>query len=277
MQQQVRARQRAAPGLPVAVSLDWLNRERSRLRAAEAPAGWNVAQTAAFARACREVAALAKPICFDVAPEVNVYLARHPEQLGPVRALVREARRAIQQVSPDTVVVASFNVEVLRGEYGRTEYVPYGRFPVPNPADQAEALTLFEELDAVGLTSAPETIFKTPAEIPGNYLLGAKAYLGDRPVALLQFRTRVDPKRTSPELQQAAFLRRLLQVSYWLEAAVVAYPDAVSDDPENAFALRTGDRDRPAATSWEATLAWKRVQELTANPAEREAGSRPGP
>jgi hypothetical protein len=96
-------------------------------------------------------------------------------------------------------------------------------------------------------------------------------------VALLQFRTRVDPKRTSPELQQAAFLRRLLQVSYWLEAAVVAYPDAVSDDPENAFALRTGDRDRPAATSWEATLAWKRVRELTANPAEREAGSRPGP
>ena len=88
--------------------------------------------------------------------------------------------------------------------------------------------------------------------------------LGNRPVGLLQFRTRLDPTAKEPERQQAAFLRRMLQVSYWLDASIVAYPDAVSDDPENAFALRVGDQDRPAAAAWEDTLAWKRVRELTA-------------
>ena len=58
----------------------------------------------AISRVGPQLAGAVKPEHFDLAPEVNVYLARHPEQLPRVLALLTTAAQAVKRASPATKV-----------------------------------------------------------------------------------------------------------------------------------------------------------------------------
>ncbi len=260
----VRERLAAAPGIPLALSLEWLDETRARLVGPPMDGGWTPETVASFARLCEQLASVAKPAWFDVAPEVNVYLAREAKQAEAVLGLVQAAARAVRKGSPGTKVLVSLNVEVLAGLYGRAGYLPYGRFALPRQPDLAAARALADAVDAIGLSTCPQAAFAQPAQIPGDYLLALKAAIPGKPLLITRLLARGVPRGPRGALEQAAFLKRLFQVAYWLDAPLVAYPELRAAGAGDERALFAGDQPRPALAVWRDVLAWKRVARLTA-------------
>jgi hypothetical protein len=254
------------------ISLDWLDATRSNIRGNQ-PA-WDAKQTAAFVRLCERLAAEVQPEHFDVAPEVNVYLARDSRRLEEVRSLVKAARAAIAQACPTTKVLVSFNREVMGG-YGGGKYLPFGQMVLPRRNQQEELLTLFDTVDEVGLTSCPQSAFRTPTAIPGDYLLGVKPLFKGRPLLITGITAVYDPESKTAEVEQASYLRHLVQSCYWLKALLVAYPDVARPEtataPISDLALRAGDKDRLGLAMWRDTFTWRRVTQLSAAAANLDA------
>lgn len=277
MLQKIRARREAATGVPMVLSLDRLNAERSEWVDAIDDPPFTPAWVKYYASICRLVAAAAKPEHFDILPEINVYLARFPKELARVRELVRTLAHEVHEASPETKVVVSMNCEVLDGTYGKGTYRPFGKLEVPMGPVLDRALPVTLEADEVGLTSYPQAAFTNPSMVPPTYLTDFKPAFGEKPVLITGLALRVGEK-TPTEFDRAWFLSRVLHSCYWLNARVVAYPDLVTDDKDAKvaeFALRIADRERMGLSVWREVFAWKKVDRLTL--AEDEpTGSAPG-
>jgi hypothetical protein len=265
--QRIRTRRATAPGVPLTLVLDWLNRTRSDRVNAIGSGGWTPVEIAAFAHLCAKLAAVAQPEHFEVGSEVNVYLARHPEEVERVRALIRAARAAVTRVSPHTRVLISYNSEVLGDVYGRTHYFPFGDLPTATRKSRLAALSLAADVEEVGLTTRPQSGFVSPSQIGPRYLLARKLELGNKPVLITHMEARFD-ESDSAAITQSQFLKRLFQVSYWLDARLVAYPALYQEHaPELPdVALQIGPMRRPALSYWKDTFGWKRVDKLTTDP-----------
>lgn len=270
---QVRGRQAAAPGLPLLVTLDWLDSTRTTLRRGQAE--WTPQEIRAFTAFCERLARETSPQHLDLAPEVDVYLTRDLSRLSTVRNLLRAATAAVKKASPDTKVLVSLNREVLARRYGRGKYLPFGKLAFLNREGQAQLLAILDEVDEIGLTSLPQSAFNSPMEILGDYLLGLKAMLPQKPILLTRLAMQWDETEKTPEVTQASYLKHLIQTAYWLNAELVAYPDLQGEkraagEKEPDLALRVGMQDRLAAAYWRDTLQWKRVSRLTASAADFE-------
>lgn len=268
--QLARQRVKAARGAPMLLQMDWLDAERDRLLAPGAPASWTAAATGKFVDVCRRVAAAVQPDYFDIAPELNVFLARRPDQVENVLELMRSARRAIQGASPRTKVLVSFNCEVMQGIYGKGEDRPFGTLNSPPGKEPLDLRPLIQELDAVGLTSHPQSAFRHVREMPGDYLLAARRLVGDKPLLVTGIRVKV-PERDWPP-PRISYLRRMLQLCYWLDAELVVYPEVIVEEKEKELAARAREPDHPALGTWDDVLSWKRVGRLSAAPQPGEMG-----
>ncbi|MGV3724448.1 MAG: PQQ-binding-like beta-propeller repeat protein [Actinomycetota bacterium] len=261
-----RERRAATPGMPLLLSLDWLDSRRASIRGGNP---WDARQIGAFASACGALAAEVTPEHFDLAPEANVWAARDPSRLETLRQLLRAAKQAVQQSSPETKTLMSFNVEVLRRTYGRGSLRPFGELTLPQDEVEAQLRLLLPEVDELGLASTPQAGFRTPEEIPGDYLLGLKRILPQKPIVVTRLTVHADATTRTGELQEAAFLKRLIQTAYWLDAPMVAYPDAVpANRPVAGAAPGAEERPNLAQEVWRTTLAWKRVTRLSAPAAD---------
>jgi hypothetical protein len=231
MLEKLHLRRQVAPGVPLLLSLDRLNAAHSAWTDAAAHPPFTPEWRAEYAKVCRELAT-ARPEYFEILPEINVYLTHAPKQRAAVTALVQALAREIHAVSPATRVVVSFNVEVLAGTYGRGAYRPFGELVLPRKAAPGESLAVAAAADAVGLTSYPQAALKLPTQVPPDYLLSFREVLGERPLLVTQLAVRPEeklgPARVVQDVQ-ATWLRRLLQNCYWLDAALVAYPDLVTE------------------------------------------------
>ncbi|HTE17222.1 MAG TPA: hypothetical protein VK689_02445, partial [Armatimonadota bacterium] len=180
-----------------------------------------------------------------------------------------------------TRVVVSFNVEVLAGTYGRGSYRPFGELVLPRKAAPGESLAVAVAADAVGLTSYPQSALKLPTQVPPDYLLSFRKVLGERPLLVTKLAVRPEeklgPARVVQDVQ-ATWLRRLLQNCYWLDAALVAYPDLVTEETGRAaspVALRVGAEARLGLGVWRNVFGWQRVARLTLA-AQRDPDAEPG-
>jgi outer membrane protein assembly factor BamB len=257
---QARARVETAHGAPMLLSLDWLNKTRSALAGPGAAAEtWGPAEVQAFAAACGQLAEAAQPAYFDVAPEVNVYLQRFPGQFDTILSLVRAARAAVQRAAPGTQVLVSFNAEVLRKVYGKGNRLPFGALPFYRTVEPSLA-PLVAAVDAVGLTTHLLSAWVRPEDVPGDHLLSLKARLGEKPLLLTGASVEL-PENPRPE--QWGFLRRVLHLCYWLDAAVVVYPEVIPGGGKPEFVERVRDPDHPALDIWRDVLAYRPVKRLT--------------
>ena len=122
---------------------------------------WDAERIAAFASACAEVSKAVHPEHLDVAPEVNVYLRRYPDQTDAVQALIAAVKPAMKRASPATRLLVSFNAEVLRGVYGQelaaTGCSAVSRRPMLRPKPAIPPLA--DLVDEVGLTSRPQSAY----------------------------------------------------------------------------------------------------------------------
>jgi hypothetical protein len=252
--------------VPLHLALERLNPERSAWLNPAAGQPFSPEWTKEYSALCAQLARAVRPAYFEVLPEINVYLARNPDHAGAVTDLAGELVRAVKQASPSTVPVLSLNCEVLTGRYGRAYYRPFGALTLKQ-RETAEALKALAPLvalvDAVGLTSCPQSVFFKPEELPSDYLLSFKAAL-QKPVLLTRLAVTLDEREGRQQLAQAQFLKRLLQNCYWLDAALVAYPEWRTDGEANSGAwLRAGEQDRLALAVWREVLQWKRVPKLS--------------
>jgi outer membrane protein assembly factor BamB len=261
MLRKIRERRAAAPGVPMLLILDWLDPTRSR-RAAGVPETWTPQETAAFASACAELAAAARPVHLDLAPEVNVYLARHPERWAEVAEFIRQVAGSFGPLSGGTRTLVSFNVEVLTGRYGKGDFVPFGSPEPLRAQDPRKLQALLESVDDVGLTSQPQVGFRRVGDIPSDYLLAARQAFGDKALVVM-LSSRLNPKAAYPERDQAGYLKQVLKCCYWLDARLVAYPDFEERQTTMDGTLRTAKEPRPALKIWQETLAWKLVTQLS--------------
>jgi hypothetical protein len=269
MLEQVRRRRQAAPTMPLLLTLDWLDPRR------EAPLGpvLTANGTTAFAQLCGELAAAGRPAYFDVAPEVNIYLARQPGQRNAVLSLIRAAGEAVRTAYGPAKITASCNLEVLTSRYGLTEYKPFGKVPrvLKQPTELLPALG--EVIDAVGVTSNPQTAYGRPEQMPADHFLALRdAVRKDLPGKLLlvtEIAVWRNPKLADAEIRQAGFVRRVLRACYWLDAPLVAYPEAVDALKPMSASLLPGTTGKPekqdgiAEREWREVLAWKRVPKLS--------------
>jgi outer membrane protein assembly factor BamB len=272
MLKEARDRHIATSGLPLLVSMDWLDPTRTTIRGGQAE--WSERDIGEFAAVCARVAREVGPDHLDLAPEVDVYLARDLNRLSTVRALLRAATAAVKKASPRTKVLISLNREVLARRYGQGNFSPFGKLGFLNRDEQAQLMSLLDEVDEVGLTSIPQSAFRSPLEIPGDYLLSLKAVLpAKKPLLITQLAIRYEEKEKNSETSQASYLRHLFQTAYWLNYELVAYPDLLgskrpSGDKTPDLALRVEGQDRLAAAYWRDALQWKRVDRLTAAAAD---------
>lgn len=172
-------------------------------------------------------------------------------------------------------MLVSLNREVLARKYGRGNYTPFGKVTFPNQEEQRTLLSLLDEVDEVGLTSVPQSAFKSPLDLPGDYLLGLKKELPKKPLLLTRIAVNWDKEDKTPEISQASFLKHVLQAAYWIDAELIAYPEmhgqprTLGDEtPETALGVE--GTERLALAYWRDTLQWKRVSKLTAAAAELE-------
>jgi len=259
--QKVRERRAVAKGLPLTLVLDWLNADRSALAG---PAGWSLAQTEAFAQACRTLAAEGRPDYFEVGSEVNAYLIRYPDQIESVRSLLKAARQAVAEVSPQTQVMVSLNLELWRGLYSRGVHLPFGKLPARQPATLAQIQSLLADGTAVAFTSWPEAAFARGAEVPRSHFAAARAAFPRQ--QLLWTRLSVRHNRVIPA-EQALYLQRLLQGCYWLNVSLIAYPELRAEGqpgPDRDYALRDeGGTARLSHLAWQGARALKWVKRLS--------------
>jgi hypothetical protein len=262
---QVDARRRLAPQARMVLVLDWLDLARRARVSAATPGGWSDREITDFARTCAELARAARPDHFEVASDVNVYLALHPGEVERVRKLVRAARAAVARVSPDTKLTLSYNCEVLGGVYGRTHYFPFGDLPEIKRADRQAVLSLAEEVEEVALTTRPQSGFVQPRQMGPNYYLARRQELGNKPVLVTRVEARLD-ETDAALITQEQFMKRVLRLFYWLDARLVAYPNLrpVGKGSGPDVALQVDAVRRPALSAWKDTLGWRWVQKLTA-------------
>ena len=269
MIRRIRERRRGHPELPMLITLDWLDARRDKPLTGSRDR-WTNRDIAALQTLCGRLVAEARPAHFDAAPDVNVYLARHPEQIGAVTRFLRGVRQEITLQSPGTQLLASFNAEVLRGTYGNGDDLPFGRLALPTEERRKAALDLWGLVDEIGLTTFPQSAFHMPADMPGDYLFALKPLIGDKHIVLTRIVTRLQKDTPEEQTRQASFLKHVVQATYWLDASLIAYPDAVSmtkPDPKSAvpdLALLNPAGDRLSAAVWRDTLSWKWVQRLSA-------------
>ncbi|MGV3721487.1 MAG: hypothetical protein ACO1SX_11315 [Actinomycetota bacterium] len=274
---QVRARRGAIGQAPLLISLDWLTPDRSAVRGSSAGAALNPAWVREFGTVVEQLAVEGRPEHFDVAPEVNVYLARYPGQLEMVRALVRNAAAMVRDGAPYAKVLVSYNLETLAGLYGRNTVRPFGSFQKLLREDALASLTLLRDVVEAGITRYPQSAFLTPDLIPADYLLSVKPYLQQKPLLLTGATVRIDGKSPREVATQAGFLPRLQQQAYWLDAKVVVPPDVLTSPapawPKNAKGQPL-DVLGAAMAGWEALPRWERVTRLSVAQPEQAAPAR---
>lgn len=265
-------RRKVAPGLPLLLELEWLDPLRAAVLGAPAGKPAELPARAAFLARCRALAAEFQPDHLDLAPEVNVYLARHPEQVDAVRELLDAAAKEVHAASGKTRVLLSLNCEVLYGRYGQGTTAPFGKLELAGRQDLAPLKTLLGVVDELGLASCPQSGFASPLEMPRDYFPAVRQALDSKRTVVTDLR--VEPRQNTPAGQvEAAFLKHLTQNCYWLDAALVACPDLPLSPPAPepagkpaAQPLHPGIAGVTLVDVWRDVLRWERVERLTLSP-----------
>jgi hypothetical protein len=157
----------------------------------------------AFVRYAQYVAANYRPLFLALGVEVNAYEAENPEDFEQFLTLYAEAYDAVKDISPDTIVFPTFQLEEM-----------HGLLPLGEPrAPQWSLIPRFApRLDLVGLSVYPDSVFQDPQRVPREYLSRALDY-ADVPVAIAEmgYTSNTPRQDVQGEDLQALFLARMLQ------------------------------------------------------------------
>jgi hypothetical protein len=152
-------------GRSFALAVDWLNTQRSNVRNAE-DAPWSFADTDTadrFVASVEKATARFKPEFLLVGVEVNFYALTDPPGFRSFVRIFVDLKRRLRLISPETVVLVSFQYELMQGHHVFGEergYIP----------PHFEVISRFGDvLDTLGLSTYPSFLFALPDDIPPTY------------------------------------------------------------------------------------------------------------
>ena len=171
----------------------------------------------AFMAYARYIAQAYQPRYLALGVEVNSYQHEQPEDFERFVVLYHEAYEAVKEISPETLVFPTFQLEELQG-----------LLPTDNPYQQQWYLmNRFEpRLDLLAVSSYPSLAYDTPDDIPSSYFAQLSAYTS-RPIAITGMGYASDSpdgddtQRSEPD--QALFLQRTMDVAQQLSMALVVW------------------------------------------------------
>jgi hypothetical protein len=249
-------------GLEIFAAIDPLDpAERGRLASlpedmAEAGFG-DPAVRSAFIAYAQYLALNLKPRYLALGMEVDVYETARPDDFDNFVSLYFEAYDAVKDVSPETLVFPTFQMEAIQNLFSQSGLAP------PGPPTRWHLLLRFEpKVDILAVTTYPSFAFATPGDIPPDYYDQLREF-SDVPIAFAavgyssgQGR---DGVNEGTEEEQKAFLRRLLEDAQRLNAAFVVWfasadPSIMQEPPldllQNIGLHRADGSAKPAWELW---------------------------
>lgn len=248
-------------GLDVFVAIDPTDASTGRSQLADLPPEVSGAGFAdeevrrAFIAYAQYVAENYQPKYLALGVEINSYQRHHPEDFEQFVILYHEAYEAVKELSPQTLVFTTFQLEELQG-----------LLPVDDPyPTQWHLIRRFEpRVDMLAVSSYPGLVYTQPDEIPAAYFIKLASYT-DRPVAISGMGYSSEPGAngtdSDTEEHQAIFLRRALDSAQQLGMPLVIWfvgqdPTFTGEPPFDrlqSIGLRRQDGTaKPAWLVWEA-------------------------
>lgn len=146
-----------------------------------------------------EVARRARPDFFSFGVEINGYYESNPDDFINFVSLHKEIYDEVKAISPETVVMPSFNLEAIQGLLkGVNEFSNHG--------PQWFLIDMFEpKLDAVAFSTLPFPVFYRPIQIPENYISQIQDHTS-RPIVLSEIGWTTSTDAGSDEQQQRDYI-----------------------------------------------------------------------
>ena len=207
----------------------------------------------AFIAYVKYVALNYKPQLLALGIEINMYYEQQPDDFDNFVSLYSEAYDAVKEISPDTLVFPTFQLEAMEGLLS----------PDSESVPEWSLLQKFEpKLDLVAVSTYPSFVFDSPDSIPSDYFSQIKSYTS-KPIAIASAGYSSGPGRNGvnegTETEQAAFVGRLLLEADSLDMPFVVWltgcdPAVPADPPFDLYAhtgLRRSDGSpKPAWQVW---------------------------
>ena len=121
-----------------------------------------------------------QPPYFGVGVEIDTFYRKNPNEFEDFVSLFNETYDAIKEVSPNTRVFTTFQLERTRGLRG-------GIFGGINDTSKNNwaLLDQFSRADLIAFTTYPGLIYKDPVNVPADYYTSIRKYT-DKPIAFTE-------------------------------------------------------------------------------------------
>lgn len=150
------------------------------------------------------VAERVKPAYLSFAVEANGYFESNPADFANFVSLHKELYDEVKAVSPDTQVMASFNLEALQGLLASL-----GGFADHPP--QWFLIDMFEpKIDAIAFSTLPFPVFFEPLQIPVDYLSRIQTHT-DLPIVLSEIGWHTYAETGSTQEKQLDYLATMVR------------------------------------------------------------------
>ncbi len=198
-----------------------------------------------------------KPAYLALGVEVNRLEKQDSDDFDQFVTLYKETYDAIKELSADTLVFPTFQLEELAG-----------LLPVDQPDEpQWELIEPFApRADLVAVSTYPGVAFPSPDQIPSDYFAQLGAY-SDRPIAIADTgyssEPMADDSNDGTEAEQESFLRRALSDADALDMPLVVWfvgqdPTFTGEPPfdlvQHIGLLRPDGTQKPAWAVWSKAL-----------------------
>ena len=207
----------------------------------------------AFVQYAQFVALNYQPKYLALGVEINSYEAQNPEDFEQFVTLYHEAYAAVKELSPETLVFPTFQLEELQGLLPADD---------PHPAQWRLIRQFQPNLDVLAVSTFPGLAFSNPDEIPANYYARLASYtIG--PIAIAGMGYSSGPGRNGlnegTETEQVSFLRRVLDDAEELRMALAIWfvgqdPTFTGETPLDLLQyvglLRQDGEEKPAWLVW---------------------------
>lgn len=192
-----------------------------------------------------------KYLAFGV--EINAYQRAQPDDFERFVTLYHEAYRAVKDISPDTLVFPTFQLEEMQG------YLP---LDAPKPTQWNLLSRFAPSLDMLAVSSYPRSVFPSVDNLPADYFDQLTKYT-NKPIAIVSTGYPSAPAPDdSTEALQSTYLLRLLNYVQELGMSMVVWfvsqDGGSADDPAHQRLQYLGLRrqDGTAKPAWE---IWRTV------------------
>lgn len=204
-----------------------------------------------YVAAARSYAANHQPPYLGLGVEIDTQWRLRPQEFDRFAELFAAVAAAVDEVSPETEMFTSFQLERLSGMLG-------GLFGGVNDPELAlwTLIDRFPDADIIAFTTYPGLVFTDPAQIPDDYYSRLNDYAGGRRIAFTEMGWQSDGQYgdySGSEEKQLAFVRRFHELIEDADVAFYIWSFLYDQQVQGPFAsMGLVDRAlRPKAAWWE--------------------------